>query len=1577
MAVTVPDWADTLLDVIGVSWPNVDEDAYRDMADSLRDFADDLEDDGQLANGHVSRLLSSGSGEALDALNLHWGQVKDKHLKDISSAARIIAGALDTAATAVEAMKGAALVQLGYLAEEAGIALSLIPVTGGLSALLGAGAIRATQEVVRRLIKECGEEAVGYVTAALTEPAVAALEGMAADLVVQVGASALGLQDGVDLDQAKQAGKEGFKEGVQGSKEAMQLASADGAGGGAGGGTKRLHIEHSEHDHASTQLSGLSVNFHGKTAGRLSTAKSHHSRTRGRDSIAEVIDPVADKAMDALEKALKTMGNHVSSKLPKAVKQISTDHKNNDADIGAGFAKDRKKADGGDSGSSRKDGGKRGASHVKPDSLSGAKDDPRGKAIPLNKRRCATDPVDVASGEMVLGQTDLSLPGVLPITLQRTHISSYRYGHFFGRSWASTLDERIELDPLGGGAVWAREDGSLLVYPRLPRPQDTEPVMPLEGPRLPLAFGGTDNADTRYRITEPDTGLTRWFTGSPYNESVAYWLTGVEDRNDNLVTVDRRGDGTPLTVMHDGGYRVQLTVQDRRVRTLALAAADRPVTVMTYGYDEQGNLDAVTNSSGLPLRFTYDPDGRITSWTDRNNSTYRYMYDAVGRVTGTVGPDGYLSSSFTYDTEARTTRYIDSTGAVTTYQLNERLQIVAESDPLGHTVRQEWDRHDNLLTRTDEHGRTAAWTWDDSGNLRAVRMPDGTEVSAQYNELHLPVEVTDADGAAWRYEYDDRGNHVALVGPDGATTRFEHDAHGAIRAIVDAAGGRETFVTNEAGIPVSLSDALGNTTTLTRDSFGRPVAVTDPLGGVTLLEWTLEGLLQRRVEPDGSERSWTYDAEGNCLTETDPNGGVTRYAYTHFDQPVARTTPDGARHEFVYDTELRLLRVLNGRGLSWEYEYDAAGRVVAEKDFDGRVLRYTYDIAGRSLTRTNPLGQAITHHLDDAGQLVAKDADGVLTEYTYDRAGRLLGAVSPDSAVVFERDSRGRIVSETVDGHITRYSHDVLGRRIGRVTPSGVATNARYDQVGNRVGLDIAGHVLDFTHDPMGRELTRSFGPENGPVTLTTVWGRAGINEQSLATPTRTVRSRAYSYRADGLLSDIIDRLTGGTRTFQLDPMGRPLRVDARNWSETYAYDLDGNQTSADWPDRARHPEARGERTYSGMRIQSAGGLRYRHDAAGRIVERRKTRLSRKPDVWRYTWDAEDRLTSCTTPDGTLWTYAYDALGRRIAKRRHDAEGAVVQEVCFTWDGSHLAEQTDAATATTITWEYEGHRPLGQLERKPAAPQGEGSDQDSVDSRFFAIVTDLIGAPTELVDERGEIAWYARSTLWGTTMWNKGSSAYTPLRFPGQYADPETGLHYNHFRHYDPETGRYATPDPLGLDPAPNPVAYVNNPAAESDPLGLAPCLQSLEDAATKIAQLLPKASQRYQTVAAIHVNTPNGPAVFVSGTSRSKLTPAQVKLAKEMGFIPLPNDQYIPKPAKGERGGHAEQNIINFLGRMNEKGGGGWMPTHGAATRSVCADICAPVIRAGGGLMTGEVYQKEQPTRQHQFFWPGQYVPD
>jgi RHS repeat-associated protein len=305
-----------------------------------------------------------------------------------------------------------------------------------------------------------------------------------------------------------------------------------------------------------------------------------------------------------------------------------------------------------------------------------------------------------------------------------------------------------------------------------------------------------------------------------------------------------------------------------------------------------------------------------------------------------------------------------------------------------------------------------------------------------------------------------------------------------------------------------------------------------------------------------------------------------------------------------------------------------------------------------------------------------------------------------------------------------------------------------------------------------------------------------------------------------------VDDDEDGITALTVDAAGRVTDVHAGNWTETYAYDAAGNQTHADWPGGALTTGAAGDRTYDGSRLVRAGTVRYEYDAAGRVVLRRRTRLSRKPDVWRYEWDAEDRLTAVTTPDGTRWRYRYDPLGRRIAKQRLAPDGrSVLEETRFTWDSAVLVEETttspDLPHPVTLSWWHDdnGLSPVAQTERLTDAVT-----QEEIDSRFFAIITDLVGTPTELVDEEGATAWRARRTLWGLTEWPVDAPAYTPLRLPGQYYDPESGLHYNLFRYYDPETARYACQDPLGIAPGPNPWAYVSNPYSWIDPFGLSPC---------------------------------------------------------------------------------------------------------------------------------------------------------
>ncbi|WP_200304288.1 putative T7SS-secreted protein [Streptomyces adelaidensis] len=1030
-----------------------------------------------------------------------------------------------------------------------------------------------------------------------------------------------------------------------------------------------------------------------------------------------------------------------------------------------------------------------------------------------------TDPVDLTTGKMYLPQTDVVLPGALPLVFRRRVESGYHFGRWFGPSWSSTVDQRLEID--SEGVIFVTEDGLLLAYPH---PAPGVPTLPSHGPRWPL-----DREDGGYTVTDPQTHRVWHFTDRRDDLAV---IEQIDDRNGNWLTFEYDAEGAPLGIVSSAGYDVRITTEADRVTALRLASGDQELK--RYSYTD-GDLTEVINSSGLPLRFTYDEVGRVTSWTDTNDRGYAYEYDDRDRCTAEGGTHGHMSLLFTYgERDAATGHRVTTTttgeGHTRRFVINDACQVVTEIDPLGAATHFERDRYHRLLSRTDPLGHTTTFRYDKAGNPTVVIRPDGREARAEYNELGLPVRVVNPDGTVVRQAYDERGNRTSVTAPTGLTTHFTYNDSGHLTTVTDPLGHTATVRCDRAGLPLEITDSLGATSRYKRDPFGRPVAITDPMGAVTQLEWTIEGHLVRRTAADGTMESWTYDGEGNCTTHTDSMGAVSRFEYTHFDLLTARTGPDGVRYEFDHDEELRLTRVTNPQGLTWSYEYDATGRLMAETDFDDRILTYTHDRAGRLTSRMNTLGQVVSFTRNALGQVTRKDTAGQVTTYAYDMTDQLAHATGPDgTALTILRDRFGLVRSENVDGRNLTYKYDEFGRQSSRTTPTGATTTWTYDATGRRTGMTASGHTINFTYDEAGREVTRRIGET---VTLEhTFDSLSRLTTQSVrGASNRSVQHRTYTYRADGNLIGIDDQLAG-SRHFDLDATGRVTAVHAANWTETYAYDKAGNQTSASWPTDHPGQEATGPRAYAGTRITRAGGVRYEHDTLGRIALRQKTRLSRKPDSWQYEWDAEDQLTSVTTPDGTRWRYTYDPLGRRTAKHRLADDGkTVIERVDFTWDGTTLCEQTTTSpalpNAVTLTWDYQGLRPISQTERITPA----GAPQQAIDSRFFAVITDLVGTPTELVDEQGEIAWRTRSTLWGTTAWATNSIAYTPLRFPGQYFDPETGLHYNYFRHYDPETARYITPDPLGLTPAPNPAAYVHNPLEAVDPEGLSPCRQAVAD---------------------------------------------------------------------------------------------------------------------------------------------------
>ncbi len=103
---------------------------------------------------------------------------------------------------------------------------------------------------------------------------------------------------------------------------------------------------------------------------------------------------------------------------------------------------------------------------------------------------------------------------------------------------------------------------------------------------------------------------------------------------------------------------------------------------------------------------------------------------------------------------------------------------------------------------------------------------------------------------------------------------------------------------------------------------------------------------------------------------------------------------------------------------------------------------------------------------------------------------------------------------------------------------------------------------------------------------------------------------------------------------------------------------------------------------------------------------------------------------------------------------------------------------------------------------------------------LFYIHTNHLGTPQILTDEAQHVVWAADYQPFGEAALAKDSVTFN-LRFPGQYFDSETGLHYNYFRDYDPSLGRFIQSDPIGLAGGINTYAYVdNNPLSFSDPFG-------------------------------------------------------------------------------------------------------------------------------------------------------------
>uniref|UniRef100_UPI00178C299A RHS repeat-associated core domain-containing protein n=1 Tax=Noviherbaspirillum aerium TaxID=2588497 RepID=UPI00178C299A len=772
---------------------------------------------------------------------------------------------------------------------------------------------------------------------------------------------------------------------------------------------------------------------------------------------------------------------------------------------------------------------------------------------------------------------------------------------------------------------------------------------------------------------------------------------------------------------------------------------------------------------------------------------------------------------------------------------------------------------------TDAAGRRTGYRHDALGRLIAVEQPDGAITRIAYDPQHgKPSLITDAMGGITALRHDEAGNLASITDALGQRTAYRYGAHGLPVVITDAAGRSRTLAYNEAGQVIRHTDCSRQTTRYDYDGWGQLSKLTDALGQSTSYRYDAAGRLLAVTRPDGSEEQLEYDRAGRLVAQTDAAGRRTVYALDAEGLPTSRTDALGHTLHYRYDAARRLAQLINENGAVYAFSYDVLDRLHEETGFDGRLTRYRYDAAGLPVAREehgSPAGAGVTgarrhadaridthYQRDAAGRLLEKIvsritgpsmAEQLRTRYRYDKLGRLVQASNAQAEVELQYDAIGQLIAEatTARHHASRITHayDALGNRIQTVLPDGRQLNQLFYGSGHLHQVNLDGQVIcDIERDGLHREISRSQGPLKslfqydrlGRLTGQQVSGSLAEQRrawQALDSPELdgSLITRRYDYDKSGELIAIDDARLGRT-AYHYDALGRILSAVHPTTQERFDFDPAHNLLD----DGLQNQGGRIENN----RVTVFEDKRYAYDVHGDLTGKK---IGRHTEI-ALQGNGEHQLVRATTtrqahtdqPTVQTVTYGYDPFGRRLYKK--DAFGITH----FVWDGNRLLEEVRGGHARTYLYQPESFVPLAQVNR--VIKQDDEAEKVKQTRKQAAQVlhmhTDHLGTPREMTDEQGQLRWAATYRAWGNVLrvevpevfeqdaesaQKQSFEEVQPLRFQGQYYDAETGLHYNRFRYYDPDCGRFVGQDPIGLAGGNNVYQYAPNPLSWVDPLGL------------------------------------------------------------------------------------------------------------------------------------------------------------
>jgi RHS repeat-associated protein len=751
----------------------------------------------------------------------------------------------------------------------------------------------------------------------------------------------------------------------------------------------------------------------------------------------------------------------------------------------------------------------------------------------------------------------------------------------------------------------------------------------------------------------------------------------------------------------------------------------------------------------------------------------------AGDLWKTTDALGHVTQVTSYDKDGRPTETIDPNGIVTT---------------LTYTPRG-W-----LHTRTVA-GATTTIDYDAVGNVTQVTQPDGVFSTYGYDPAHRLTSVGDALGNHVDFTLDAAGNRKAeQTYPAGSNTPTRSLSR--------------QF--NMLGELVKSLDAYGNTTIYGYDADGNRTDTTNALGVTThqnydalsRLAQTVQNYLGTNPATANTTTSYAYDSHDNVSQVTDPDGLATNYYHDGLNDLGQLLSPDTGTTHYTHDAAGNRITKADARGITSTYAYDATNRLTSiSYPTASEDVHYDYDESNATtgcassypvghLTQMTDVSGTTTYCYDAHGNVIRKrhgtTTSSPTTTYAYNTADRLMAVGYPDGArVAYTRDADGRVASVAatsvagVTTHVvTAMAYLPFGPASSYTFSNGQILTKTYDQDYRSTGVASNALYLQYTLDAIGN-----------PVALNTAAGQ-----------TSPVESYLY------------------------DPLNRLQQVSEADvpW-QSYTYDKTGDRLTKATADVGTDGYQYQNGTHHLTSITGANPSARAMDANGNTT-------GLQADGWTYGlgYDDSNRLVVAQQNGSTVMEYIINGQGERVKKTTPFVKPPIcvdpprpirgITSTCppvtpppsfddFSYDqaGRLLSENTGS---TTRDYVWAGNTLVAVLDN-PA----------DLNNAVHYVYTDGLGTPRVVTTQTGTAVWDwpVIQNPFGERA-ASGNGYNLNLRFPGQYFDAETGLHYNYFRDYEPSAGRYVQSDPMGLDGDIGTFVYVKNrPLSMSDFYGLTP----------------------------------------------------------------------------------------------------------------------------------------------------------